>query len=114
MEPEYLVRSNRESGEGRPDVMIRPRAPGKPAVVLELKAARKGEKTPAAALREGLGQIRERRYEAELLSAGATAVHAFAVAFDGKRVWVKAGGAATGKQKKDGRRGKGPARRKRG
>jgi hypothetical protein len=98
MEPEYLVRSNRESGEGRPDVMIRPMNPGKPAAVLELKVARKGEKTPAAALREGLEQIRERGYEAELLSAGASAVHAFAVAFDGKRVWVKAGDRAVKKK----------------
>ncbi|HSN87471.1 MAG TPA: AAA family ATPase [Thermoanaerobaculia bacterium] len=106
MEPEYLVRSNRESGDGRPDVMIRAREPGKPAAVLELKVARKGEKTPAAALREGLGQIRERRYEAELLSAGASVVHAFAVAFDGKRVWVKAGGAAAAAKKKAGGRKK--------
>lgn len=107
MEPEYLVRSNRESGHGRPDVMIRAREPGRPAAVLELKVVRKGEKTPAAALREGLGQIREQRYEAELLSAGASAVHAFAVAFDGKRVWVKAGGsAAAAAKKKAGGRGK--------
>jgi hypothetical protein len=91
LEPDYLVRSNRESGEGRPDVTIRPRVPGKPAAVLELKVARKGKKTPAAALREGLAQIREKGYEAELLAGGASAVHAFAVAFDGKRVWVKTG-----------------------
>jgi Predicted AAA-ATPase/PD-(D/E)XK nuclease superfamily len=100
MEPEYLVRSNRESGDGRPDVLIRPREPGKPAAVLELKVARKGEKTPAAALREGLTQIRQQRYDTELLSAGASAVHAFAVAFDGKRVWVKAGDAIVTKKKK--------------
>jgi len=98
MEPSYRVRSNRESGEGRPDVMILPREPGKPAAVLELKVARKGEKTPAAALREGLAQIRKGRYEAELLAAGASAVHAFAVVFDGKRVWVKSGGAAGAKK----------------
>jgi hypothetical protein len=103
LEPEYLVRSNRESGQGRPDVTIRPRAPGKPAAVLELKVARKGRKTPRAALREGLAQIAERRYEAEILSAGASAVHAFAVAFDGKRVWVEAAAPA---KKRAGRRRK--------
>ena len=89
MEPEYLVRSNRESGSGRPDVMIRPREPGKPGALLELKVARRGEKTPRAALREGLSQIRTRAYDAELRAAGASVVHAFAVAFDGKRVWVE-------------------------
>jgi hypothetical protein len=102
LEPDYLVRSNRESGEGRPDVTIRPRAAGKPAVVLELEVARKGRKTPAAALREGLAQIQQKGYAAELLSAGASAVHAFAVAFDGKRVWVKAGGAPAAKKKSPG------------
>lgn len=105
MEPEYLVRSNRESGAGRPDVMIRAKEAGKPAVVMELKAARKGRKTPAAALKEGLAQIRERGYAAELLAAGASVVHGFAVAFDGKRVWVKGALEATGRGKK-GRRAK--------
>ena len=100
LEPEYLVRSNRESGEGRPDVTIRARKPGAPAAVLELKVARKGRKTPAAALREGLAQIRARRYDAELLAAGASQVHAFAVAFDGKRVWVKAREATKKKSKR--------------
>ena len=58
--------------------------------MLELKVARKGKKSPAAALREGLAQIRARGYDTELLAAGASTVHAFAAAFDGKRVWVAA------------------------
>jgi hypothetical protein len=90
LEPEYIVRSNRESGGGRPDVTIRPRLAGKPGALLELKLARKGKKTPAAALREGLAQIRSKGYAAELWATGVSDVHAFAVAFDGKRVWVKA------------------------
>jgi hypothetical protein len=102
MEPEYVVRSNRESGEGRPDVTIRPRKVGKPGAVLELKVAKKGKKTPAAALREGLSQIAEKGYAAELLASGVSPVHAFAVAFDGKRVWVKA--AEPGAAKKKARR----------
>jgi hypothetical protein len=110
LEPEYLVRSNRESGAGRPDVTIRPRVAGKPAAVLGLKVARKGRKTPAAALREGMAQIREKGYAAELRAAGASAVHAFAVAFDGKRVWVK-GGDAGEKEKKAGRAKRAGARK---
>jgi len=90
VEPEYLVRSNHESGSGRPDVTIRPRLAGKPGALLELKLARKGKKTPAAALREGLAQIRSKGYAADLWATGVSDVHAFAVAFDGKRVWVKA------------------------
>ncbi len=90
LEPEYLVRSNRESGTGRPDVAIRPRHPGKPGVILELKVARPGKKTPKKALAEGLAQIRDHDYGAELRAAGATPIHAFAIAFDGKRVSVRA------------------------
>jgi hypothetical protein len=92
LEPEYLVRSNRESGLGRPDVTIRPKHAGKPGVVLELKVARPGKKTPEQALADGLAQIHANDYAAELRSAGAAPVHAFEVAFDGKRVSVRTAG----------------------
>jgi hypothetical protein len=98
LEPDYIVRSNREGGSGRPDVTIRPRLAGKPGALLELKLARKGKKTPAAALREGLAQIRSKGYATDLWATGVSEVHAFAVAFDGKRVWVKA--SETGDKKK--------------
>ncbi|MFO0757371.1 MAG: AAA family ATPase [Byssovorax sp.] len=90
MEPAYQVRSNRESGHGRPDVIIRPLRPGKPAAVLELKVARAGKKTLEQALAEGQSQLESMGYAAELLAAGATVVHGFAVAFDGKVVKVRA------------------------
>jgi hypothetical protein len=89
LEPEYVVRSNRESGAGRPDVTVRPRTAGKPGAVLELKVAKPGKKTPEKALEEGLSQIAAGDYGAELRAAGAAPVHAYAVAFDGKRVWVR-------------------------
>ena len=89
LEPAYQVRSNRESGKGRPDVMIRPRQAGKPGIVLELKVARIGKKTLDEALAEGLEQLASRDYGAELRAAGATPIHAFAVAFDGKEVRVR-------------------------
>ncbi|MFO0674796.1 MAG: AAA family ATPase, partial [Polyangiaceae bacterium] len=57
MEPGHQVRSNRESGAGRPDVWIRPTTPGKPGVVLELKVAKPGKKTLEQALEEGLSQL---------------------------------------------------------
>ena len=90
LEPDYQVRSNRESGKGRPDVTIRPSSPGKPGVVLELKVARPGRKTLEEALAEGLSQLSARDYGAELRAAGAAPVHAMVVAFDGKDVRVRA------------------------
>ena len=89
LEPGHKVRSNRESGKGRPDVLILPSQPGAPGVVLELKVARPGKKTLDQALAEGLDQLRRRDYTAELRAAGASPIHAFAVAFDGKHVRLK-------------------------
>jgi hypothetical protein len=88
LEPEYRVRSNRESGKGRPDVLILPNEPGKPGVVLELKVA-KGKKTLEQALEEGVAQARKQDYAAELRAVGAAPVHLFVVAFDGKEVRVQ-------------------------
>ncbi len=89
LEPGHQVRSNRESGKGRPDVIIRPSRPGNPGVVLELKVARRGKKTLDEALAEGLAQLRSKDYGAELRAAGAAPTFGFAVAFDGKEVRVR-------------------------
>ncbi len=89
LEPAHQVRSNRESGHGRPDVTIRPRGGAGPGVVLELKVAKPGTKTMARALAEGLAQIEEGGYRAELTAAGISPVHALVVGFDGKRVSVR-------------------------
>lgn len=93
MEPEHRVRSNRESGTGRPDVLVVPAQPGRPGVVLELKVVRprKGSDADAVAkaLDEALVQLRTKDYAAELRAAGADPIHAFAVAFDGKQVSVR-------------------------
>jgi hypothetical protein len=88
--PRYEVRSNRESGYGRCDVMILPKAAGQPGVVLELKqvdteAGETREKAFTAALR----QIRERDYAAELRERGAMPIHQMAAVFEGKRVFVR-------------------------
>ena len=93
LEPGHQVRSNRESGGGRPDVLIRPAQPGKPGVVLELKVAKPGKKTLEQALSEGLAQLQTAGYDAELRAAGASPVHRFVVAFDGKVVRVKSAAA---------------------
>lgn len=93
LEPMYEVRSNRESGNGRPDVLIKPRQTGKPGVILELKAARKGQRTMTQALKDGLKQLDENDYAAELRAAGVEKIHEMVIAFDGKQVKVLLKGA---------------------
>jgi hypothetical protein len=92
MEPSHLVRSNRESGLGRADLLLIPRQPGQPGAVLEFKRQPWSEgrallslpATAAAALR----QVEERGYTAELEAAGAAPIHRFGIGFAGREAWV--------------------------
>lgn len=91
----HEVRSNRESGLGRADILVRPRQRGRPGAVLEVKVA-SGD-APAdvdRAASAALGQIRERDYAAECRSAGADPIHEYAVVCRCKRVWVRTAGSA--------------------
>ncbi|MCB9740760.1 MAG: AAA family ATPase [Deltaproteobacteria bacterium] len=89
----HEVRSNREAGHGRVDVLVSPRRPAEAGVVLELKVidARRGE-TAQSALASALRQVRERDYAAALRERGAGVVHQLGAVFDGKRAWVAAVG----------------------
>jgi hypothetical protein len=86
----YEVRSNRESGFGRCDVMVLPKTAGHPGAVMELKRVDvdAGE-TPDLAIAAALEQIRARDYAAELRERGATPIHCVAAVFDGKRAYVR-------------------------
>lgn len=90
LQPRFAVRPNRESGFGRYDVMVIPRTPGQPGVVLELKVrnALKRE-TAKAAMTAALRQIRERDYAAELRACGADPIHEMGIVFDGKQAHVQ-------------------------
>ena len=83
---DYDVQSEREAGFGRADVLVRPKRPGLPGAVLELK--RREPKEPIQeALTAAMLQIKDRRYAAAL--TGATSVIGVAVVFAGKRVHVR-------------------------
>ncbi len=88
----HRVRSNRESGQGRPDLLILPREPGQPGVAMEFKVAG-AKRSLEQALGAGEAQMTSRDYAAELRDCGADPIHAFVVAFDGKRVEVRGAGA---------------------
>jgi Predicted AAA-ATPase/PD-(D/E)XK nuclease superfamily len=88
--PEYDVRSNREAGFGRADVLIAPRQPGRPGVVMELKTLDPNrDPSPEAALEAAMQQIEQRAYAAELRAHGAAPIHAYAAVFDRKRAYVR-------------------------
>lgn len=90
LEPEHRVRSERESGYGRSDVLIIPSRPGRAGAVLELKRVLEDQGESAEeALASALAQIEARDYAAELRAAGAAPIRKVAIAFAGKRVWVR-------------------------
>jgi hypothetical protein len=90
MDSTHQVRSNRETGLGRCDVLIAPRKPGEPGVALELKVLKASE-TMDQALAAALDQVRSKKYTADLRAAGAEPVVELAAVFDKKQVRVARG-----------------------
>ena len=86
----HEVRSNRESGYGRYDIMVIPGNPAQTGYVIEFKSVnkRRGE-TVQAAIESALLQIEEKRYEMELIERGIRNIKKLAIVFDGKDVCVK-------------------------
>lgn len=92
LEGEYEVRSNREAGLGRFDVMLLPFDRSRCGIVLEFKKVNERRKeTPEQALEKAVKQMEERKYAAELEAAGVKRILKLAVAFQGKELWVRQG-----------------------
>ena len=86
----YILKSNRESGNGRGDIFIKPVSRRKTAIILELKVAKTFDELEERA-DEALKQIEEKNYEAELNSDGYRNVIKYGIAFFKKDCLVKAG-----------------------
>lgn len=85
-EPEWLVLSNAESGDGFSDILVETEEPDT-GIVIEVKyAAAFGELDGAC--KKALEQIRERHYDERLRNEGRTHIYAYAVAFHKKRCRV--------------------------
>jgi hypothetical protein len=86
--PDYQVKSNRESGYGRYDIMIIPVDPAKLGYIIEFKKVRRNE-TVESAVESALKQIDERKYETELIERGIKTYKKLAVVFNGKDVIIR-------------------------
>ena len=87
----YYVRSNRESGFGRYDVMLEPMDKADNAYVLEFKVHDPDdEKTLEDTVQSALAQIDEKHYVQELLDRGIPEekIHCYGFAFEGKTVLI--------------------------
>ena len=87
-----FVTSNRESGEGRYDIQLKPVKKNLPGVLIELKATKNCSEDSLRKLSEiALQQINEKKYDMELKNAGVTDIYKYGVAFRGKKVEVTVG-----------------------
>ena len=87
----YEVKSNRESGFGRYDVMIIPLDKSEKAIVLEFKVHENDEeKTLEETVSSALAQIEEKKYDTELINAGVKKenIRHYGFAFEGKKVLI--------------------------
>jgi hypothetical protein len=86
----HEIKSNRESGYGRYDIMIIPADVSQWGYVIEFKKTRKNE-TVKTAEESAFKQIEEKKYEMELVQRGVKNYKKLAVVFKGKDVTVKEG-----------------------
>jgi hypothetical protein len=84
----YLVKSNRESGNGRSDIFIRAVSRRGVAVILELKIAKTFDDLEKMA-DKALKQIEEKKYELELKSDGYKKIIKYGISFFKKDCLVK-------------------------
>ena len=92
---EYIIKSNRESGYGRYDVVLEPKDKTKPAVILEFKVIDRdeGERGLDDTADNALKQICEKHYETELIRNGISKenVLIYGLAFENKKCLIKKG-----------------------
>ena len=86
----YEIRSNRESGYGRYDVMLIPKTKENDGIILEFKVKESEEKTLEETVQTALAQIEAKKYDTELLQLGVSKEHIrhYGFAFEGKKVLI--------------------------
>ncbi len=86
------VRSNRESGLGRYDVVLAPKDITKPGIIVEFKKIDKSSKKKLlTGAKEALDQIMTKNYEVDLRARGITNIIKLGIAFKGKESLVLVG-----------------------
>lgn len=88
----YFMSSNRESGDGRYDIQLKPVKKNLPGILIELKAEKKCTREQLKKLSENaLKQINDKKYDSELIATGVKTIYKYGVAFSGKDVEVAVG-----------------------
>lgn len=87
----YAVRSNRESGLGRFDIQLYPLDKSLPGFLFEIKVTGKEQEDLSVLAQKALAQITDKKYPAEMHSAGIHKIICIGVAFRGKDIVLEEG-----------------------
>jgi len=85
---DYIIRSNREAGYGRYDIIFQPKDLSKQGIIIEFKRIYEDEDSEKV-LNGALKHIEKKKYDVELKTAGVKDILKIAVAFTGKEVYLK-------------------------
>jgi hypothetical protein len=90
LKDDYEVRSNRESGLGRYDVMLIPKNHNDLGIIMEFKKVGRFEKiTLEDAVESALRQIEDKQYAQELIARGIKNILYIGFGFEGKQVLIR-------------------------
>ena len=93
---DYDIRSNRESGFGRYDIVFKPKNLKNQGIIIEFKRVEENE-CPDDVLTDAMKQIDDKAYDVELKSAGVRDILKIAIGFRGKDVYLKSSNINNGK-----------------
>lgn len=82
------VQSNKEQGDGRPDLLIKPFSPKQAAVIIEIKRTAKFTQMEKMCI-EALCQIEEKNYAEDLINEGYERILKYGICFCRKHCMVK-------------------------
>jgi hypothetical protein len=90
LKDEYFVKSNRESGVGRYDIMLEAKDKNANSFIMEFKVFKpEKEKTIEDTILNAIKQIEEKKYEEELKERGCTNITKMVFAFNGKECTMR-------------------------
>ena len=85
---DYIRLSERESGHGRADLILEPKKKENPGYIFEFKVANSEEELESYA-EEGFEQIKEKKYDTEIINHGVTEIIYIGLAFYKKKLKMK-------------------------
>lgn len=87
-----FISSNKESGDGRYDIQLKPVKKNLPGILIELKAEKNCSGEQLKKLSEtALQQIIDKKYDTEMTNEGIKTIYKYGVAFSGKNVEITVG-----------------------